>query len=170
MPKKLVETTLGYPSPNDALRGRCLLRAYEDGGNASGVIILTELADNPGTSVTNAIEKVVPLAHQLVCEKTGIPLAHVQKFTILDHVSDRQGLAKVVKRRPDTFARVTFQDPQGRPLQPAWDFISAEEVNKLTGESFDELAPAQKGKPGYIRTPEDDEADAKKAEEEKNPG
>jgi hypothetical protein len=118
-------------------RSECRVRLFapEAGVDAPGTphaVIATELETNPGTSVTNAAER---LAWDVWCylEKPEAGL------TWIEHYPDRCFLGgQGASRRPmlrESFDLVSFdrQAGTGRFLRPRWRRVSRFEVEALTG-------------------------------------
>ena len=62
--RKTLDQTLSFR--DDLLReGTCRLRVWQEEGSAS-IVLFTELEDNPGSSITNAIERVAWEAFNLL--------------------------------------------------------------------------------------------------------
>ena len=89
-----VDVLLDYPAGHAPHDGRCRARVYD--GPAGPVLVLSELPDNPGASVTNAAEIVACAA----VEQLGLSPARV---TVVEHYPHAAG-----DWRHDTFDRVTY--------------------------------------------------------------
>jgi len=104
-------TRLTYQPRSNSIQARCNLRW-------NGVVaIVTELSDNPGMSITNAIEDVA-LA---VCERTGIPF---KDLVLIEHYPKR-GVGEINK---ETFDLVTFDGDGVNPRRSGntnWKRIAA---------------------------------------------
>jgi hypothetical protein len=99
---------------------QCRLRIYATHSLAPLVFVATEMPDNPGTSITNAVERLIPSARNLVRQR-GAPSLASAPFSWIEHYpADDQ---------PERFAQVVF--PRGKP---EWRFISREQVETLIGE------------------------------------
>lgn len=111
---------------------RCRLRLYA-GAERPPVVIVTELADNPGTSVTNAAEE---LAH-LVCRHYNLD----EEFIWIEHYLDRgrRGDGSVLYR--ESFDQVQFAvhrraDGSVYFSDPEWRRVRREEVELLIGQEL----------------------------------
>lgn len=88
------------------------------------VAIYTELADNPGTSVTNAAETVATAIWHLLERPDA-------EIVFIEHYRDRA----FIGGKPvftEHFDRVTFEPVRGGFARPRWRCVSKEEVEKLT--------------------------------------
>ena len=96
-----VDTTFDYVAPNGR-PGRCLLRLY-DQGSGDVVLVATELgAENPGPSVTNAIEAIATTA----CRRYRLD---PERLTVIEHADDRRTPGPPVRREDgERFDVVTF--------------------------------------------------------------
>ena len=98
------------------------------------VVMVTELADNPGTSITNRVEA---LAMQVYHEFELWP-----------------ALARWIEHYPpdeqydETFAEVTFSiDPQKGLTRPQWRALTREAVERLIGEPLPDAPRAAGPRP-----------------------
>lgn len=109
-----VDTVFDYPADTYPWPGHCHLRIYDQGGG-DAVLVLTELADNPGASVTNAIELIVTAA----VRRYGLDPARMR---VIEHHDDRRAPGPpVIARREseglEDFDEVTFAHvPAQRPV------------------------------------------------------
>jgi hypothetical protein len=97
-----------HPTPRG---GRCRVRVYEpdDREGDPFVVVLTEPPDNPGTSVTNAAEKIaaaVVLANALPTSRT----------VFIEHYEDG---ARGTPEDPATFDLITFSADDPEPVMRA---------------------------------------------------
>lgn len=117
-------------------RSECRVRIFApDAGDAPGtpcLVIATELDTNPGTSVTNAAER---LAWDVWCylEKPEGGLAYVE------HYPDRCFIGQGAARRPmlkESWDLVAFdREPgTGRFQRPRWRRVPRCEIERMTGQ------------------------------------
>ena len=135
------DMVLPYRGTNGS-RSKCRVRIYEpdDPMRDSPVVILSELADNPDTSVTNAAPLVAAEVISLFAltrwgEPSPIFVEHY------DHAGDKEG-----SEDPDAFALVAFSDQEvreekrgGVPFRtvgaPSWSHLDRAAVESLVGQS-----------------------------------
>ena len=110
-----------YPS-NFGGDAKCDLEIIR--GETTTLVICTELADNPGTSVTNAAERIATrLCHE---DPTIAP----EGLIWVEHYPERS--AGPGRPLPESWDLVTFTDRDGRTFRrPAWRHSTAEEVQAL---------------------------------------
>ena len=120
------DETLDFPGLHRR-PARCRLRVIEP--NSPGrptVMVLSELADNPGASITNAAEQ----AWQAAARRTGLyPGSGLEPHTAIyieHYPGDRY-------HRPETFDVVTFDDPQTF-TGPEWRPLGPLEFSELIGQ------------------------------------
>ena len=106
----------------------CRVRIF-DRNPQPPVVILTELADNPGASVTNASEYIATelrQRHSLLRTAAPIWIEHYngESYANGHFAPDRFG------RIDFTFARDTYRNPQWRP-------VSASELQEMLGEPLE---------------------------------
>ncbi len=122
-----------HPAPRG---GRCRVRIYEpeDASRDSHVVILTELRDNPGMSVTNAAEEIaasVLLSFALPTTRT----------VFIEHYEDG---ARGTPGDPATFDLLTFSNTDPEPFlragewrvelgEPSWSPLDRATVEALVG-------------------------------------
>lgn len=116
-----VDRELNYRSRWIRPTGRCRLRAWHD----EQIAVVTELADNPGASVTNASEDVAAAVEAAVggrIESGG--------WMLVEHYPPDG-------RRGATFAVVHFswRDNQGRPVGAVWGPVRDRELSSLLAVS-----------------------------------
>lgn len=99
----------------------CRVRVYEWVGRRAPVVIVSELADNPGLSVTNAAEHVWRAVGRLL---------ETSRFTLIEHYGP-DSYAAGGNRYQEQFDEVTV-DVAGHP---SWRSLSRDEVRALTGET-----------------------------------
>lgn len=100
---------------------RCRIRVYRRGPDRPTVVIATELADNPGTSVTNRAETVAAM----VCREFGIDpgtLLWVEHYGPWRHLGE-------------SFSLVEFQAGRepGELCRPCWHPTTKAAVERLIG-------------------------------------
>jgi hypothetical protein len=107
------------PSPFYRL-AHCRIRLYKHDGRQ--VVVASEVADNPGMSVTNAAED---LATQVVAYYK----LDIERLIWIEHYpADRRLDA------PTTFDLVRFTWAEGTASDPEWRRLTFEEVERLTGD------------------------------------
>jgi hypothetical protein len=92
------------------------------------VVLVTELEDNPGTSITNMAEG---LATEVV-RAFGLSL---DALVWIEHYPDRLILGGR-PRRPATFDQVTFTRTAQGLRQPQWHRLSQAEVEAVLGHAL----------------------------------
>jgi hypothetical protein len=107
------------PSPFHRL-AHCRIRLYEHDGRQ--VVVASEVADNPGMSVTNAAED---LATQVV---TYYKL-DIERLVWIEHYPADRKLED-----PATFDLVRFTWTEETASHPEWRRLTFEEVERLTGD------------------------------------
>jgi hypothetical protein len=133
-----LDQLLDYPGNAFAPLSRCQLRVWTAPGQRP-VACMTELADNPGMSVTNAIEKVAAAAKQLIDGPEPIWIEQGQdwgddserslaivEFTLLDP-GDRAVVGGV--HTPDG----SVMQLAGRYSNPRWLHVTPAEVAERFG-------------------------------------
>lgn len=94
--------------------------------DAPTVVIVTELPQNPGTSVTNAAQDIATQAYQWL-ERPA------QGITLIEHYA-QDGEERYAQER---FALVTFAHSEGgRFSHPEWRALTKEEVERLIGQAL----------------------------------
>ena len=102
---------------------RCDLHVYRDGNAA--VVVASERADNPGSSITNSYENLATG----VWQKMGLSLDQV--MWVEHYAAQSYGV-----RIEETFDWVTFGLRDGRLVSPKWRPGSRDELEQLIGQSF----------------------------------
>lgn len=102
-----------------AIVGECLLRVYAAADGGLPVAVVTELDDNLGPSVTNAIENVHAAVRDGI-SRAGEPFA----FRLVEHYRARG-------RHPATYDLVGFRIG---PLTPRWTHLPHARVEAMIGE------------------------------------
>ncbi len=101
---------------------QCRLRVFE-GPGLPLVVIATERADNPGTSVTNAAEVLATQVYQwLEYPARGI--------VFIEHY-EKDGEENYAQER---FALVSFAEFDGQFISPEWRHITKEEIEGMIGQ------------------------------------
>lgn len=108
---KAVDTIHRYKPPGSGIEARCRVQVHRHEGQT--VAIVTELPDNPGMSVTNAAEWLLPA----LAEQYGLPDGTVW----IEHYERLHG-------EPDTYDLVTL-----RGGSPSWRRLALEQVERLIG-------------------------------------
>lgn len=108
-------------------RAKCLVRIWDTG--TISVVVLTELPDNPGMSVTNACEDVA----SRVVQDFGI---NPQRTRFIEHYPEEKmtyhGQEHV---RKETFDEIFLTwDRNNRASVPKWKPLVKEEVERLVGD------------------------------------
>lgn len=115
-----------YPVPGTA-QGTCDLEVYSNPEGTLGVVVWTELADNPGMSVTNAAEQLAVHVHRLLRKWLPDPseLYFVERY---DHRSYH------TCKDPERLALLKFQERQDFTLHsPSWHHIQGNLQEVLQG-------------------------------------
>lgn len=117
----------GPDKRNPADRGRCVVRIWDS--VEAVVVMLTELPDNPGMSVTNACEDI---ATQIV-QDFGIN-PHRTRF--IEHYPEEKTVVYGKEHvRKETFDEIFFTwDVRNQADEPHWKPLAKEEVERLVGE------------------------------------
>jgi len=119
-----------YRSLAGQRQGYCRLRIYER-GEASRIVLLTEVSNNPGQSITAASEVIA----------TGLAARyHLDPLTTLwlEHwPADTR--SKVIE---DAYAAVKYTWHEGIASHPRWRHLSLEQVEAMTGTPLQERLSA----------------------------
>ena len=107
--------------------GHCRIRVYEDPGNAP-LVIASELADNPGPSVTSAAEYIAGQVYRwLECPPQGIYwIEHWGPFSYHD-----VGFPMGCK---EEYSLVDFSQRGATFCNPIWHHLSAEDMAYMLPE------------------------------------
>jgi hypothetical protein len=118
-----VDRTLDYFSRHTAVMGRCRLRVWHD----EAIVVVTELEQNPGMSVTNAIEDIASLVELVLVKK-------LDDFLLVEHYPRST-------MRGSTYDVVTFTGRQkaGPLVGPAWAPLP-DELRRDLREAVDGVA------------------------------
>jgi len=122
---KTLDVIHQYKPYRSGIEAHCRLRVYEHQG--STVAVLSEPPDNPGMSVTNAAEWLLPR----VAQQYGLPAETIW----IEHWQRQQG-------EPDTYDLITLTSSGS----PAWRRLSATELAELLPADTEPawaLAPVQ---------------------------
>jgi hypothetical protein len=103
---------------------KCRLRAYAEAGQPT-IVIATELTDNPGTSVTHAIEEIATQAWQWL-ERPAAGMIVIEHY-------EQDGKEAYAQER---FALVKLTDLDGQFICPDWRYVSKEEVERWIGRKL----------------------------------
>ena len=120
-----IDTLFNFKDPNGRL-ATCRLRTYKTTDGLGPVVLLSEVAGNPGMSVTNSAERLIPQAANFL----GLEGGGVRWVEHYDNGSYPGG-----RREGITYDLVTIQD--GRA---GWKHLGSEEVQTILGiPAMDEL-------------------------------
>jgi hypothetical protein len=108
--------------------------------DAAPVLILTELPDNPSTSITNMMEHLAP---EVIREFLPYAFEELEPVTVIERYPQRN-------RRDETFSLVRFERLTPRKVwlggrsrislgEPRWKHRSREDVRAFLGGYADEL-------------------------------
>lgn len=103
----------------------CRLRVFEPKGKP--VVVVTELDDNPGTSVTNFAEELATDVGELLEQPTDM--------VWIEHYPER---GPAYRRLPESFDRVTFAWTGRHFAGPQWRRLSRAAVETLIGGPLEE--------------------------------
>jgi hypothetical protein len=106
----------------------CWLRIYTAPGQS--VVLATEMHENPGTSITNAAERLA----MEVTRTFGLAL---DALTWIEHYPERQGRNRH-PGLPESFEQVTFTRTAQSLGSPEWRRLSQAQVEAMLGQP---LAP-----------------------------
>jgi len=118
---KIVEYNVGLSGPT----GKCQVQLFRPSSGHS-VLVATELPDNPGPSITNAVEQ----AFYAACVRLSVL---PEKAIWIEHYLGDD-------LREDTFDLVQFElDSEGAPFSPKWSPLGLAEALKMTGGTVEDL-------------------------------
>ena len=124
--KKTLDQVL--PFRDDLLReGKCRLRVWQEPGQVP-VVLFTELEDNPGSSITNAIERIAWEAFKLLERPEA-------GMIVIEHYRDR-GIIRGKPLYKEEFDLVTFTPTANGFDDPCWRRISKGEEERIIGETL----------------------------------
>jgi hypothetical protein len=83
------------------------------------VLIVSELDDNPGTSITNAVEILFPQ----ICEKLNLD---PEKLVWVEHYSETPVYVEIWD-----VVTMDFEDNKPKLMSPKWERISTDDVRKI---------------------------------------
>lgn len=142
----------------------CLSRCHLGGwiGTARSFILISELPDNPGTSVTNRIEhlaRAVCAVYSLAPERT----IWIERTPGMPAGSHGDSFGPCFSELKARFRRVVFADLPHRLASPSWTAISRGEVERLLKTTLlDDLLSTQNGgsDPAPEQQPKEQNAEA----------
>lgn len=131
--------------------GRCRVRIIEREGSAP-LLILTELASNPSTSVTNMVEHLVP---ELIAKHMPHRFEVVDEppAIVVEHYEPIPGKRRGLRQKP-TYDLVTFGNWRPRRVwlsgqerlslgEPDWRHMPEHEIRDLLGDEAEDLAASK---------------------------
>jgi hypothetical protein len=118
---------------------RCRIRIFQQDGRTP-VVIATELADNPGTSITNLAEQ---LCAEVIRAYFPVRFEHEEPVIWIEHY---RRTPEELRRQWPEFSRVTFYSQAPRRVTvagqdrlqlgaPAWTHLSRAAVEALLGQA-----------------------------------
>jgi hypothetical protein len=122
-----------------APEGRCRVRIIQRNGDAP-ILLISELADNPSTSITNMMEHLAP---EIIREFLPQAFEELELPTIIEHYPPRG-------KYREALDLVTFEKPSPRKAwlggrqrislgEPHWRHLPIEDVRRILGEYADEV-------------------------------
>ena len=111
----------------------CHLQVARRGDDS--LIIATELADNPGMSITNSSERLA----SLVVQQFGLNPAHM---TFIEHYNEESYYGQSLRRDPDHYSEVSYTWEGNEAKHPQWKPLSFEAFVEV-GIAFDVLLDPQ---------------------------
>ncbi len=108
---------------------RCYLQVYYQDGEPL-VAIATELPDNDGTSVTNAIERIAGVIRE------QFRVAH-EDLIMIEHQLPRSTYRDGRLDLPEEFSRVRFLIRGGQFRRPQWSHVLRAALEALIGQPFE---------------------------------
>jgi hypothetical protein len=116
--------------PNEELEARCRIRMYRpDAGTV--VVIVTELLDNPGVSITN-------WAEYLATEIRKRYLRQGEALIWIEHYVERPSRYNSRETVQETFDRVLMRWNGVSYEEPEWKSFDRAGVERLIGEPFED--------------------------------
>ncbi len=112
-----VDAIFPYKPSHSGIHAKCRVRIYPP-----PVVVVTELPDNPGMSVTNYAEELATL----ILQEHGLDAL---RTVWIEHYP-----AWAEEDRPETFDLVRFTWDGERYTRPEWRRLMLEEVERLTGD------------------------------------
>ena len=97
----------------------CQIDIWREGEKA--VVMMTEIADNHGTSITNCSEVIASLVH-FQHNLSGYNVTWIEHY---GPMSDRSGRHKTV------YAQATYDWSSGKPIHPEWVSLTEAQVETL---------------------------------------
>lgn len=125
---KRTDTIHNYRHPTTRAPARCRLRIYDT--DAGAVVVLTEIADNPGISITNTAEE---LATEITAAYDLDPAAAAW----IEHYTPDS--YREPNTRFETFDRITFTWKGKTASAPQWRRLAGEELRDLLPDAPDNL-------------------------------
>ena len=107
---------------------RCYLQVYYQSGEPL-IAVATELPDNDGTSVTNAIERIADLIRE------QFRVAH-EDLIVIEHYLER-GHVGGRAEYSELFSRVQFKLRGGLYRHARWTHLARAELEALIGQRFE---------------------------------
>ena len=112
----------------------CWLRVYHEPDTTNIVVIFTEPIDkatgrylNPGTSITNAAERISNLVRQMM---GGLePVRWIHYYPIRGEF----------RKSPEEFSQVTFERSRPHYHKTRWEFMTRAAVEEIIGGPFEPL-------------------------------
>ncbi len=121
----MIRTVLAYTWPGTRIEARCLALIWAPADRRLGLVVVSELPDNPGASVTNAIEDIATALAARGLAKVG------SGFRLVEHYP-------ADSRRPASYARVWLTRVRagtegfGRAfIHPRWRHLDAATLDAL---------------------------------------
>ena len=112
-PESLCVDTIYQCTASNTTRLRCRLRIYRQDGQ--DIVLLSELPDNPGMSITNACsELLAAVASTYALDETALYIEHYP-------------------HTPPTYDLIIVQWRDGVAAHPQWRRMAVEEVERMTG-------------------------------------
>lgn len=105
----------------------CRLRVYEEPGKPT-IVIVTELPENAGTSVTNRAERLATQVWQML-ERPAEGMVWVEHYP-------ESGRGRKVWEQ-EHFSLVTFSETMQGFRKPEWKALPKEEVEALVGQPLE---------------------------------
>jgi hypothetical protein len=122
---KQTDIIYSYQPPAAGIEAKCQVRIYQT--DAGATVLLTELADNPGMSITNASEEI---ASSLAARFALNPII----TTWIEHYPSTAWRDE--RRRDETFDEITYTWQGQTASAPQWRRLTIEEVERMTGATW----------------------------------
>lgn len=121
-----------YKPKSSGIYARCNLKLYDN--DRGSIVILTELPDNPGQSVTNAAEEIATKA-------VGDFNLNPQATVWVEHYPERRTIkhGRELVADKEEWAEVTFKwthlsNDEWVASDPQWNHVTRSDVEDLVGE------------------------------------